>query len=91
VTNKNVFNPSQGGSLSIGLKSVSGGHVLVKVYNMAGELVRPVLDADVQAGLWFQASWDGKNGDGELVAAGVYFVSVRGAGIKSIRKVIVLK
>jgi flagellar hook assembly protein FlgD len=91
VTDKNVFNPSLGGTLSINMKAPQGGRVLVKAYNLAGELVRPIFEADLQAGLWFQASWDGRNADGELVAAGVYFVSVRGAGIRSIRKVVVMK
>jgi hypothetical protein len=63
----------------------------VKVYNLAGELVRPVFEAEIQAGLWFQASWDGKNAEGEAVASGVYFISVKGAGLKSIRRVVVIK
>lgn len=91
VTNKNVFNPEQGGTLTISLKAPDSGRVTVKVYNIAGELVRPVFEADVQAGLWFQAIWNGRNEDGDIVASGVYFVSVKGAGIKSIRKVVLMK
>lgn len=87
----NVFNPEKGGSLSIGFKAAESGMVRVKVYNLAGDLVRPIFEADVQAGLWFQATWNGRNGDGDMVAAGVYFVSVRGAGIRTIRKVVVMK
>ena len=63
----------------------------MKVFDLSGELVRPVFDDTVTHGLWFQATWDGRNYDGSTVASGVYFVSVRGAGIRSIRKVIVLK
>ena len=88
---KNVFKPEQGGSVSISLRASQDGRVLVKVYNIAGELVRPIFDADVQSGLWFQANWNGKNADGETVASGVYFVSVKGAGIKTIRRVVVIK
>ena len=91
MTDKNVFKPEQGGSVTVSLKADQSGRVLVKIYSIAGDLVRPVFDADVQAGLWFQATWDGKNADGETVASGVYFVSVKGAGIKTIRRVVVIK
>jgi flagellar hook assembly protein FlgD len=87
----NVFNPDKGGTVSVSFSAAQDGKVIVKVYNLAGDLVRPIFEADVQAGLWFQANWDGKNGDGDIVSSGVYFVSVRGAGIKTIRKVIVLR
>ena len=90
-TSANVFNPDKGVPVSIGFRAEGDGRVTVKVYSIAGELVRPVFETDAKAGQQFQADWDGKNADGDTVASGVYFVSVRGAGIKSIRKVIVLK
>lgn len=67
------------------------GRVTVRIFNLAGEMVRPVFEADLRAGLWFQATWDGRNPDGEAVANGVYFVSVQGGGINSIRKVVLLR
>jgi flagellar hook assembly protein FlgD len=91
VTNKNFFNPGNGEVLTINLKAVKDGAVNVRVYNVAGELVRLPFDAYAPAGRWFQATWDGKNDQGEAVASGVYFISVRGAGVKGIKKVIVLK
>ena len=91
VLTKNVFKPEQGGTVDISMKAPDAGHVTVKVYNLAGDQVRKPFEADVTAGLWFQAKWDGKNETGEMCGSGVYFVSVKGAGIKSIKKVIVLK
>ncbi len=91
VIDKNIFKPEQGNPLTLSFKAPEAGKVTVKVYNLAGELVRPIFEADVTAGLWFQAHWNGQNGDGSAVSSGVYFVSVRGAGIKAIKKVIVLK
>lgn len=91
VTDKNVFKPGQGGGVTISFKAPEDGHVTVKVYNIAGALVRPIFEADIQQGLWFQANWDGQNGSGDTVASGVYFISVRGAGIRTIRKVVLLK
>lgn len=86
-----MFKPGLGGNITLSVRAPSDGHVTVKVYDIAGDLVRPVFEADVQKGLWFQATWDGRNGDGDTVASGVYFVSVRGAGIRSIRKVVVIR
>ena len=91
MLDRNVFKPGQGGTLVISFKADVDGMVTVKVFNLAGELIEPVFNAPVQAGLWFQAQWDGKNQYDETVASGVYFISVQGAGIRSIRKVIVLK
>jgi hypothetical protein len=91
VTDRNVFNPEAGDSLKISLKAPQDGAVHVRIYNVAGELVGFPLDTDVQAGQWFLATWDGKNDQREIVASGVYFVSVQGAGIKQVKKVIVLK
>jgi hypothetical protein len=90
-TSANVFNPDRGGVLNIGFVAQQDGLVTVKVYSISGSLVRPVFEADCMAGLQYQADWDGRNGDGSEVASGVYFISVRGAGIRTIRKVIVLK
>jgi flagellar hook assembly protein FlgD len=91
VLDRNIFRPNLGQPLVISLKAAVDGRVTVKVFNIAGELVRPVFEADVLAGLWFQATWDGRNADGEKVASGIYLVSVKGGGIQSIRKVVVLK
>jgi hypothetical protein len=65
--------------------------VTVKVYNLAGQMVMPVFESSVPAGLWFQANWDGRNEVGSLVSSGIYFISVRGAGIRTVKKVVLLK
>lgn len=91
MTDRNVFKPELGGAVNLSFRAPEAGRVTVKVYNLAGELVRPVFDSEVRAGLWFQANWNGRNDAQEVVASGVYFISVRGAGIKTIRRVIVLK
>jgi len=51
----------------------------------------PIFEAIATKGLQYQANWNGKNEEGGNVASGVYFISVKGAGIKVIRKVVVLK
>lgn len=75
----------------VSFKAPLDGRVTVKIFDLSGELVRPVFDDTVAHGLWYQANWDGNNYAGSTVASGVFFVSVQGAGIRNIRKVIVLK
>ena len=91
MTDKNIFRPEQGGTVTISFRAPDDGKVTVRVFNIAGTLVRPIFEADVQQGLWFQATWDGRNENGTMVASGVYFISVHGAGIRTIRKVILMK
>lgn len=91
VTSHNVFNPEKGIALTISLKAPIDGTVQVKVYDIAGNLVMPVFDSSVGAGIAFQASWNGRNDQQEMVASGVYFVSVKGAGIRTIRKIVVIR
>lgn len=91
VLSGNVFKSEQGGQVSASFKAPSAGRVTVKVYNLAAELVRTPFEADVPADQWINAVWDGKNNEGDIVGSGVYFVSVRGAGLKLVLKVIVVK
>jgi hypothetical protein len=91
VLDLNVFRPDQGQPLHIGLKSASGGHVLVHIFNTAAELVRTPFEADIPAGITIDAVWDGRNESGQRIAAGVYIVSVQGAGISRLLKVVVMR
>jgi len=92
VLDRNIFRPGKGGPpMAINFKPPQDGHVTVRIFNLAGENVRKPYEADVAAGAWIQAHWDGTNAQGERVAAGMYFISVQGAGIHSLKKVILLK
>ncbi|MBI3292239.1 MAG: carboxypeptidase regulatory-like domain-containing protein, partial [Elusimicrobia bacterium] len=55
------------------LPSANGGRVLVRIYTLAGELVRVIDEGDKTGGFTYYTTWDGKNKDGENVASGVYF------------------
>jgi len=90
-TNTNIFNPARGASLNIGFKAVADERLTVKVFNLEGELVRLVEVTDVETGQLYQAVWDGRNQAGEMVASGVYIVSVYGPNTRILKKVIVLK
>jgi hypothetical protein len=53
--------------------------------------VRTPFEAEVTAGITVDALWDGRNDQGEPCAAGVYAVSIQGAGIRRVLKVVLLK
>ena len=91
VLNQNIFRPGKGSPLHIGIKAPENGHVTVHVFNLAGEQVRRPFEADVPAGVTVDAIWNGDNEDGQACANGVYLVSVKGAGIRRMLKVVLLK
>src|SRR6185503_17954136 len=72
---KNFFDPSRGEKVQVRVTVPVGVHLSVRVYNLAGELVRVVKDADVMPGLtvW---DWDGRNASGALVGNGTYFIQI---------------
>jgi hypothetical protein len=88
---KNIFRPGTDAQLDLGFKPTADGRLTVRIFNLAGELVRPVVEMDVRSGVVYAAAWDGNNTYGERVASGVYFVSVKGGGLLTLRKVVVLK
>jgi hypothetical protein len=91
VLNFNVWHPELGQVLHIGIKAPQPGHVIVHVFNTAAELVRTPFEADVPADQSVDALWDGRNEDGKSCGAGVYIVSVQGAGISRVLKVVLMK
>jgi len=90
ILNHNIFRPGQG-VLTVDFKAIGAEHVTVKVFNLSGELIQELAAWDVAAGSLYQASWDGRNRNGEAVASGVYFVSVHGSSSHALKKVVVLK
>jgi subtilisin family serine protease len=63
-------------------------YVLLRVYNVAGRLVRTLVDGEQPAGTW-SVAWDGADDEGHGVSAGVYFYRFE-AGGKTIAKRMVL-
>jgi len=46
--------------------------VSLSIYNIKGQLVKTLIDADIETGL-HKVFWDGSNDDGKQVANGIYF------------------
>ncbi len=84
----NPFNPTT----TIAYTVKERGHVSLKVYNAAGQLVRTLVD-DVQAPRpeGFSVEWDGQSDAGTAVASGVYFYRMVTKNFELTKKMVVLK
>lgn len=58
----NLFHPAEGEKVSIYYKIENACPVTIKLYNLAGELVRTLLDENKSQGQYW-IDWDGKNDD----------------------------
>jgi hypothetical protein len=71
----NPFNPRTTIAYSLAGRSL----VSIRVYDVAGRVVRTLVDGEAEAGPHVIV-WDGTTGSGQRAASGVYFVKVEGSG-----------
>jgi hypothetical protein len=64
--------------------------VKLDVCDSSGRLVRTLVDEKKPAGR-YRALWDGRNESGQAAASGIYFCSMRTAGFKTARKMVLLR
>ncbi len=82
-------NPFTGGTqMSLALPEPR--HVQLRVYNVAGRLVRTVADEPYDAGPHL-LEWDGTDGSGNRVASGIYFVRLTAGSDTRTRKAVLLR
>jgi len=82
----NPFNPQT----TIAFSIKDRGAVSVKVYNVAGELVRTLANEDRAAGS-YTLTWDGRNDAGQPVSSGVYFYKLVANNFSQTKKMVLLK
>ncbi len=82
----NPFNPAT----TIKFDMKEKGLVSLKVYNVAGQLVRTLVDGVQDAGT-YSIAWDGRNNGGSDVATGVYFYKMETNGFSSTKKMVMLR
>jgi hypothetical protein len=84
----NPFNPTTTIKYSI----ASAGHVSLKIYNAAGQLVRTLVNEEqAPRAEGFAVTWDGTSNHGQPVASGVYFYKLATEGFSQTKKMAVLK
>ena len=86
----NVINAALGEKTAIEVNMKSDGNLNVFVMTLDGNIVKRLSKGTQKAGTHY-FYWDGKNGAGNPVARGLYFVRVSGSGIDETRKVMVVK
>jgi hypothetical protein len=82
----NPFNPTT--TISYGLKET--GRVSLRIYDVAGRLVKTLVDGVRLAGD-HEVTWDGRSDRGSEVATGVYFVQLISAGQTRTHKIVLVK
>jgi hypothetical protein len=82
----NPFNPQT----TIAFSVKDRAHVSLKVYNVAGQLVRTLLDDSFAAGP-HKKVWDGRNDAGQQVSSGVYFYKLVTSDFSQTKKMVLLK
>lgn len=90
VLSRNFFDPGQGETVEVNARLPRAGPVKVRVFNLGGEVMATLADGPANAGeiTW---TWNGRNAKGDLVANGVYFISVQAGDALMSRRVSVLR
>jgi Leucine-rich repeat (LRR) protein len=82
----NPFNPTT----TIRYALPQAANVELRVYNIAGQLVRTLVNNYANAG-YHEAVWDGQNAFGQQVASGVYIYELRAGSFRSHKKMLLVK
>jgi hypothetical protein len=82
----NPFNPTT----KVAYSTAERGRVGIRVYNLAGRLVRTLVDAPQEPGE-HDAVWDGTTDSGVRAASGVYFIRMEAGGFEAVDKLVLLK
>jgi hypothetical protein len=82
----NPFNPSTRISFTVPAHS----HLILRVYDVGGRLVKTLIDRKQVAAL-VETSWDGTNAEGRFVGMGVYFARLQVEGTVLSQKMVLIK
>jgi len=82
----NPFNPST----TIKYDMKEKGLVTLKIYNVAGRLVRTLVNGVMDAGT-YSLAWDGRNNTGADVASGIYFYKMETKDFSQTKKMVMLR
>ena len=83
----NPFNPQT----TIAFSMKDRARVKIDVYNVAGQLVKTLLDETRAAGSYTDVRWDGTNGANQTVSSGVYFYKLTTNNFSQTKKMVLLK
>jgi len=80
--------PSPGrGSVTLPFSLATTSHVVLRIYDARGRLVRRLLDATLSPGVIpNEALWDGRSDDGDRVGSGLFFARLTVDGVEMTRR-----
>ncbi len=84
----NPFNPST--TITFALPKDFRGAVTLRIYNMLGEMVRELVQRDLEAGT-YREMWDGLDTSGKRLASGVYLYQLRAGSFAATKKLVMMK
>jgi hypothetical protein len=82
----NPFNPVT----TIRFELPLAGRVVLKIYNVAGQIIRTLVDQDYQAGT-HNVIWDGRNSSGGEASSGVYFYQIKAGPFGDVKRMVLLR
>jgi hypothetical protein len=85
----NPFNPST--TISYSVPEGSRHPVSISVFNLRGQRIKVLIDAENKAPGFYSVFWDGRDAHGKPAPSGVYFYRLESGDYVSIRKMIILK
>jgi flagellar hook assembly protein FlgD len=66
-------------------------NVQLRIYNVAGQLIRTLVNEARTPGEVHTATWDGRNDAGQSVSSGVYFYKLVAGTFVQTKKMVLLK
>jgi len=65
--------------------------VSLRIYDLAGRLVRALTDGAAEPAGHHEVVWDGRDGSGRALASGVYFYNLRAGGSSETRRMVLVR
>lgn len=85
----NPFSPKTTPITSISYQLPIATRVSLRIYNIAGQLVRKLVDKQQGAGD-FSVHWDGKDGEGRPLQSGLYLYQMQCGGMSDANRIIIM-
>ena len=82
-------NPTSG-AMTFSYQLASDARTSLKVYNLAGQLVRTLVDGSISAGT-HEMVWNGRSDSGKRVPTGVYLVRFESGTYTATKKAVVVR
>nr|MDA3813021.1 carboxypeptidase regulatory-like domain-containing protein [Candidatus Cloacimonadota bacterium] len=82
----NPFNPTT----TISFSTKKAGHVSINIYNMKGQLVKTLVNEQLEAA-YHDVVWNGKDNSNKSISSGIYFYKMRSSNYTATKKMILMK